>query len=434
LNEMGLTIDNQILAIFGQLSNLRTLELPGNHLGDITQVPQALRNLRRLDLSNMGLAEWPNWVDDLFPLEVLNLNDNQLTDLPEHILSNPDTDIQVTSISLFDNPLTSETVDRARRSSATQRRFTFAFSAPADAPAGRPLQAPLPIDTEDRPDLARWLLGTPLQNEALRDAWQQLKVADDANNLMALIGRLQQSGTYRDANTRVELAERARMVLIRALVNQEERALLDKIAQEGLIQPDTGDQTCYDGVEAVFDNLEFVIAEQRLLSEHADTELELYQNIRRFYRLSRLDELARANARERDEVEVRLAYRRRANEPLKLGLPNGSMLFEAIADVSHDELTRVIEQVLQDERGEGFLEYAGNNRNWIVYLRNAHADRFDAIEQTYKANVIDLHNQHPHDAPMADLVADLDALQRIKNQQERQLIRELTQLANPDRI
>ncbi|MGN8249781.1 NEL-type E3 ubiquitin ligase domain-containing protein [Pseudomonas sp. SMV7] len=434
LNEMGLTIDNQILAIFGQLSNLQTLELSGNHLGDITQVPRALRNLRRLDLNNMGLTQWPNWVDALLPLEVLDLSDNQLTNLPEHILSNPDTDAQVTSIALFDNPLNAETMDRARRSSATQRRFTFAFSPPGDAPAGGHMHDPFPIDTEDRPDLARWLLGNPLQKEALRDAWQRLKEAGDASNLLALVGRLQQSAPYRNGDTRVAFAERVRLVLIQALVNQEERALFEHIAQEGLVQQDTGNQTCHDGVLLVFQNLEFLIAERRLLSEHADTEPMLYQELRRLYRLSRLDEMARDGTRERDEAEVRLAYRRGANQPLKLGVPNDNMLFEAIAEVSHNELTRVIEQVLQDERGEGFLEYAVNNQEWGRYLRHAHADRFNAIERTYQANVIDLPSHYPADTPIEDLSAEFDALQRIKIEQERQLIRELTQLANPDRI
>ena len=434
LNEMGLTIDNQILAIFGQLSNLRTLELSGNRLGDITQVPEALHNLRRLDLNNMGISQWPTWVDALLPLELLDLSENQLTELPEHILNNPDTNAQVTSISLFDNPLSAETVERARRSSATQRRFTFAFSPSADAPAGGHLHDPIPIDTEDRPDLARWLLGTPVQNEALRDAWQQLKQAGDANNLLTFVGRLQQSAPYRNGDTRAAFAERVRLVLIRALVNQEERALFDHIAQEGLVQQDTGNQTCHDGVLLVFQNLEFLIADRRLLSDHADTEQMLYHELRRLYRLSRLDEIARDSAGERDEAEVRLAYRRGANEPLKLGVPNDNMLFEAFADVSRNELTSAIEHVLQDEQGEGFLEYAVNSQEWGRYLRHSYAERFNAIEQTYQTNVIDLPSHYPEDTPIEDLASEFDALQRIRTEQERQLIRELTQLANPDRI
>ena len=434
LHEMGLEIDDNALAIFGRLGNLRTLELSGNRLGNITEAPQTLRNLSRLDLSNMNLSQWPTWVDTLLPLELLNLSDNQLTELPEHILNNPDTHAQVTSISLFDNPLSPATVDRARRSSATQRRFTFAFSPPADAPAGGHLHDPIPLDAEDRPDLQRWLLGTPAQNDALRDAWQQLKQAGDARNLLTFVGRLQQSAPFRNGSTRAAFAERVRMVLVRAVVDQEDRALFDHIAQEGLIQQDTGDQTCHDGVLLVFQNLEFLIADRRLLADNADTEPQLYQALRRLYRVNRLDEIARENAGERDEAEVRLAYRRGANVPLELGIPNDNMLFEAIAEVSHNEMTRVVEHVLQDQRGEGFLEYAVNNQEWGRYLRNTHAQLFDRIERAYQNNVIDLPDQHPEGTSIEDLSSEFEALLRTKTEQERQLVRQLTLLAQPDRL
>jgi hypothetical protein len=380
----------------------------------------------------MDISQWPTWVDTLLPLELLDLSENRLTELPEYILSNPDTNAQVTSISLFDNPFSQETVDRVRRSSATQRRFTFAFSPSADAPAGGHLHAPLPIDTEDRPDLQRWLLGTSAQNEALRDAWQQLKQAGDASNLLAFVGRLQQSAPFRNGDTRVAFAERVRMVLIRALVDQENRALFDQIAKEGLVQQDTGNQTCHDGVLLVFQNLEFLIADQRLLSSGTDTEQALYQELRRLYRVNRLDEIARDSAAGRDEAEVRLAYRRGANEPLKLGVVRDNMLFEAIADLSRDEVPRAVEQVLRDQRGEGFLEYAVSNQEWGRFLRHTYAQRFDAIEQAYQANVIDLPSQHPEETSIEDLAGEYEELLRIKNEQEQLLIRELTLLANPD--
>jgi Leucine-rich repeat (LRR) protein len=434
LHEMGLEIDSSLLATLGQLGSLRTLELAGNRLGEITEVPQSLRNLNRLDLSNMSISQWPTWVDALLPLELLNLSDNLLTVLPEHILNNPDTRAQVTSIALFDNPLTPETVDRARRSSATQRRFTFAFSPSDDAPPRGHLHDPLPIDSEDAPDLALWLLGTQDQNDAMRDAWQGLKQAGDARNLLTFVGRLQQAAPFRNGETRAAFAERVRLVLIRALVNQEDRTLFDQIAQEALVQPDTGEQTCHDGVLLVFQNLEFLIAGQRMLVETADTEQALYQELRRLYRMSRLDEIARENAGERDETEVRLAYRRESNAPLKLGVPNDNILFEAIADVSRDELTRAIEQVLHDQDGQDFLKYAVNNQEWVRYLRTFHADRFDSIEQAYQANVLDLPNHFPEDTAIEDLASEYDALLRRKTEQEQELIRELTLLANPDRI
>lgn len=434
LPEMGLVINNDMLAVFGQLNDLRTLDLTGNRLSGITHVPETLRNLRRLDLSDMDISQWPAWVERVLPLDLLDLSGNLLTELPEYILDNPDTDAQVTSIRLVDNPLSPETLERARRSSATQRRFTFAFSPTGDVPAGGHLHAPRPIEAEDRANLQRWLLGTQDQNEALRDAWQELKRAGDAHNLQALVGRLQQAAPFRNPETRQAFAERVRIMLIRAAVNQEDRALFNQIAQEALVQPETGEQTCHDGVARVFYDVESYIANQRLLTDYADSEQGLYQELRRLYRLERLSEIARTNAGERDEAEVCLAYRRGANGPLKLGIPKDDMLFEAVADVYPDELTRVIEQVLRDQRGEGFLMYAVNNEQWGRYLRSTYSDRFNAIEQAYQANVLDLPNHYPEEVRIEDLAGEYEALQRRKSEQDRQLIRELTLRANSDPI
>lgn len=432
LRDMGLLIDDGMLAIFGQLRALTTLELAGNSLGEITQVPATLHNIRRLDLNNMGIRHWPAWVDALLPLDLLDLSENLLTELPEHILSNPDTQAQVTSIALFDNPLSAETIERARRSSATQRRFTFAISPPHDAPGAGHLHHPIPIEAEDQPSLDLWLLGNPAQNEALRDAWQQLEQADDARNLLAFVGRLQQSAPYRNGQTRAAFAERVRVILIKALVGQEERSLFDNIAQEALVQRDTGSQTCHDGVLLILQNLEMLIDNRSLLSANADSERELYQELGRLYRLNRLDEIARGRAADRDETEVRLAYRRGANGPLQLGIPKDDMLFEAVAEVRQEELAQSMEQVRQDERGEDFLEYAMNNQEWGRYLRVTYAPRFNAIEQEYQANVLNLTDRHP-DTSIADLAPEFEALERNKTDQERQLIRELTLLAKRHR-
>jgi len=432
LRDMHLEINNNLLAIFAQLTHLNSLELSGNRLGDITHVPEALSRLRRLDLNNMNIRLWPNWVDALLPLDLLDLIENQLTELPEHILSNPRADVQVTSISLFDNPLSEETISRVRTSSASQRTFTFAINPPDGAPLGGHLHNPAPIDIEDLPRLERWQLGTPAQNEALLDAWQQLQGDENASNLLALVGRLQQSAPYRNGVTRAAFCERVRIVLIRALVDREERGLFNQIAAEGLLQDD-GTQTCHDGVLLVFQNLELLIKNRHLLTENADAEQTLYQELRRLYRLNRLDEMARDRAGGRDEAEVRLAYRRGANKPLQLGVPDDDMLFEAFAEVSHDELTQAMDQLLMDERGHDFLEHAANSQEWHQYLRVAYAEQFNAIEQQYQDNVIALPDQHP-EASIEDLTAEYEALLHDKTEQEKQLVRELTALANPDSL
>ncbi|MEE1887629.1 NEL-type E3 ubiquitin ligase domain-containing protein [Pseudomonas carassii] len=439
LRDMGLVIDDSVLATFGTLSNLSTLELAGNRLGTITEVPETLRNLSRLELNNMAIEQWPTWLDSLLPLELLDLSENRLTELPEHIFSNLDHDFPVSSIALFDNPLTRSTMFRARTSSDTQRNFTFAMSLPDDLLtatssdeelAGGHLHNPILPLADDQPRLEAWLQGAQLENEALRDAWQQLEQVGDAGNLLSLVGRLQQSAPFRNGATRPSFCQRVRMVLIKALVRPQERALFNAIAQEALVQPDTGSQTCHDGALLVFQNIELLIDSRSLLTSAGDTEHTLYQELTRLYRLYRLDEIAREKAKGRDEAEVRLAYRRGLNQELKLGVPDDNMLYEAFADVSRSELTAAMDQVHRDEQGESFLRYAASNEEWCRYLRQTYAARFDAIEQQYRAQVSAL-DESPQS--LDELAPEYEALENDKQARERHLIRELTTLANPDR-
>ncbi|MGG5287757.1 dermonecrotic toxin domain-containing protein [Pseudomonas shirazensis] len=441
IRDMGLEVDEHMLATIAQLTRLTVLELAGNRLAAIAEAPPGLRNLRRLELNNMGIQQWPSWVDGVLPLELLDLSENQLTELPEHILSNLDNDFPVSSISLFDNPLTHDTMFRARTSSESQRSFTFAMDVPEDLLlvtssddelAGGHLHNPVLPIAGDEPRLSAWLLGSALQNEALEDAWQQLQQAGDAQHLLAMVGRLQQAAPYRNGSTRVAFSQRIRKVLVAAVVSADNRLLLNAVAQEALVDPATGNQTCHDGALLIFQNLELLIDQQRLLTEAADSEQSLYSELRRLYRLQRLDEIARGNAKGRDEAEVRLAYRRGLNHELKLGVPNDNMLYEAFADVSRDELALTVDRVQRDERSEAFIDYAVANSEWQRYLRVTHAERFAAIEAHYQEQVLALPDQFP-DRPLEQLTVEYQALADDKQARERLLVRELTILANPDR-
>lgn len=441
IRDMGLEVNDNLLATLAHLSNLTLLDLGGNRMGSITQVPEGLRNLRRLDLNNMGLQHWPTWVDSLLPMDMLDLSENQLTALPEHILSNINNDFPISSIALFGNPLSMDTMMRARTSSDSQHSYTFAMDMPDDLllltssddeMAGGHLHNPMLSVDNDLPNIDDWLLGTEAQNEALKSAWDTLEEGGEAANLLALVGRLRQAAPYRNGQTRQSFCERVRLMLVKASVITEERLLFNAVAEEALVQPDTGSQTCHDGALLVFQNIELLIDGRRLLTEPADSEHTLYRELRRLYRLHRLDEIARDKARGRDEAEVRLAYRRGLNEELKLGVPDDNMLYQASADVSRNELALAVDQVHREEQGESFLNYATSNQEWIRYLRHTNQARFDAIEQQYQAQVLELPEQFP-DSTLEQLAPEFDNLKRDKDAKEARLILELTIQANPER-
>lgn len=436
LRQSGLLIDQQVLDTLGGLPNLNSLDLTGNRMGTITHAPQALQTIRRLDLNSMALDQWPAWVDGLLPLEMLDLSDNQLTELPEHILANLDNDFPISSILLFSNPLTDETVMRARASSDSQRSYTFAIDlsdsmseSSGEGGMGGHHHLPFLDPMADAPNVEDWLLATDLENEALRDSWETLQGSGEAEHLLALVGRLRNAAPYQNGKTRVSFCQRVRKVLGSAVVNTQDLALFNLQAREALVQ-DNGDQTCHDGALLVFQNIELYIANQRLQIDAADTEGNLYRELRRLYRLQALDEVAQSEAANRDEAEVRLTYRRELNAPLELGLPNDTLRYAINANI--DELAYAELEVQRRELAEDFLNFAAANPRWVQYLRQAYADRFADIEHTYQTQVSELPDQYP-DRPLSSLAEEFQALERNRQTRELRLIRELTSFADPDR-
>ena len=294
------------------------------------------------------------------------------------------------------------------------------------------LHNPILDPAADAPHLDDWLLGNDLQNDALRDAWQSLSDLDNAQNLLRLVGRLKQAAPYRNGQTRAAFAERVRKVLVRALVDPLERELVNAIAEEALLQPETGDQTCHDGALLVFQNIELLSSSQRLDSQGADSIEQLYDQVRRLFRLHELDRLALANANGRDEAEVRLAYRSGLNRDLELGVPQDGMLYAPWAHLEDDELTRAMGNVQRAERGEDFLRYAAGNAQWVERLRHEHGQAFAAIEQGFRNQVTALTDAQA-ERPLDQLSDAIAVLEREKQAREQRLIRDLTIAANPDR-
>ncbi|EJN37149.1 hypothetical protein PMI38_03421 [Pseudomonas sp. GM84] len=432
LRNCELQIDQDILDTLAQLLHLDTLDLSGNRMGEISTTPQALQSLRRLDLNQMRLRQWPAWVDSLLPLEMLDLSENRLTDLPPHILANLDNDLPISSILLLGNPLTDDAFYRARASSDSQRSFTFAMDAPGSWDESEWLghfHAPLLDTIDDRPSLDDWLLASEVENEALRDTWKELEDSGTANDLLLLLGRLKNTGTYRDASNRRKLCERVRKVLVHTLVNPDERAAINIQASEALTR-ENGSQTCHDGVLTVFQGLEDHIENERSQIDAADSEANLYRHVRRLYRVQAVDKVARSETGDRDQAEVRLTYRRELNVPLELGLPEERLLYAV--NLGIEERTDAELQVQLGELGEEFLHFAEGNELWVSYLRRTHAQWFADIERSYQQQVAELPDQYP-DRSIDSLSAEFEALARSKKARESRLIRELTSFANPDR-
>lgn len=271
---MGLEVDQAMLDIFAGLRNLTSLDLSGNRMGSIDRVPASLAsNLQSLALTNMNLQAWPSWCDSLLPLELLDLSSNNITQLPEHILSNLNNPMPISSIALFDNPLPLETILRVRTFSDSQHSYSFALDIPDDlmffdtSSEGSLDHPHFPLLGDDTPRLEDWMLGNEAQNAALRECWEQLEGSD----LLRLTGRLHNAAPYVDPNTRTTFCERVRIMLVVAASNETERPIMESIAAAALPDPATGSQTCHDGALQEFNNIELYLMSQRLLIDAGDS-------------------------------------------------------------------------------------------------------------------------------------------------------------------
>ncbi len=440
LHDQALLIDQSILNSLGDIPGLSMLDLSGNRLDAITQAPPSLTTLHRLYLTDTALQAWPEWVDDLLPLNLLDLDRNQLTTLPEHILDNPPTQMLQTEISLLGNPLDRDTMTRAHISEGFRRSYRFNMDLPEDiqalspeddsaseASSSSPYHSHASSPEENpQPSINAWLRGTPAANDAHRRVWQQLENEVSTDNLLALVQRLEQTAPYRNMQTRDGFTDRVWRVLENAAQAPAERQLFNAMAESALVQAD-GTQTCHDGALLVFNQIELRLFNEQSLQGLVGEErgAGLMRLMRQTFRLETLDAIALERLNGRDQAEVRLAYRLRLAENLDLPVAPSSMLYEATAAVHASELGEVTAQVQQREHGPEFLDYAAHHQAWTEYLRSTYAERFAEVERGYQQQVLAVPDRFPGQALEA-LSDQYAALEREKTAQEHALIRELT--------
>lgn len=410
LVDQGLVVDQQAMTLLGQIRQLDTLELSGNAIGQITDHSILPRRLSMLHLDNTGLVAWPEWVESMLPLSVLDLDHNHISTLPAHILDNPHNDGVHTEISLLGNPLSRETMIGAHTSEGYHRRYSFNMDLPPDIEAMSPvfhsdsisssvassghIHSPAYVEQEV-PTVDPWLSIQDGQASRRRSTWARLEQHDTDNNLLRLVQRLTHAAPYRNTAQRPQLVQRVWAVLEAADRDDSQRALFNGIAQEALLQAD-GNQTCEDGVLLMFGQIEQQILLEGILDgprEHYGENL--FRWMRSQYRLQALDEYASAHLAGRDEAEVRLAYRLRLSAELDLPLPPQGMLYEASAHVSQREREAVVDYVRQLENDHRWLDYAAAQPRWVEYLKSTDEVYFNQQKEAYELSVLNLPDRYP---------------------------------------
>ncbi|EPM72984.1 hypothetical protein A584_02823 [Pseudomonas syringae pv. theae ICMP 3923] len=446
LMDQGMLIDQSMLEYLSSLSNLRSLDLSANRLGTITFSVALGRHWESFTLDNVGISVWPEWLNSFLPggIDALSLAQNQLTELPEHILRNPRDRTAHTEISLEGNPLSRETMINAHVSEhGNSRAFSFYMDLPDDIRAlptergwssdvsGSDIEAGSDSDASDHrhgptgaaaagpANIGQWLEGTSQERLDHQAIWDRIEAVGDAPMLMALIGRLRETADYLRA--RDALVQRVWHVLGAASNDPQLRQLLNAMADEAIAS-----RTCGDGVRLEFNQMEVQVFALDALRDIPFTERgpTLYRLARRFFRLDEVDRLARLNAGTRDQAEVRLAYRLGLAERLDLPLPPTRMLYRTAAAVTADELLGVEGQVLASQDGPAFFASVVDSDYWVAWLRASYASEFAELKATIDAERAGLEDEFAEldDAYLARIKA-LDEQQKMR---EQELIKQLT--------
>ncbi len=439
LVRMGLTIDQAAMQVFARMPELTSLQLDGNRLGEINDMSMFReRFLDYLGLAQMNIAVWPNWLDELLPrnIELLGLDDNLLTELPQHLLENRYVADGSVDISLRSNPLSRATLIQAYTSQHANRPYALTMDVPEDIAA---MEArPHTSDSEasdlpsDDPDLSdddpgvSWQTGDADADARNQLTWVNLVTQGDAGSLLRLVSRLRYSADYRATQTRAELVERVWTVLAMAEQDAELRQTLNGMAEEPLRQLHHHD-TCPDGIRLEFNQMELLVHTRQALRElpEAGRGVALFRLMRGTFRAQTLDRIARDRAGDRDEAEVRLAYRLRWGEHLQLPLPPRAMLYRSEARIAPGELDQALGQLLQEERGPALLNFAADCDFWAAYLREAFAERFKALKDAYQNAVLEVTDLYLEEDP-EQVAARIRALEDKFKADQRALLERLT--------
>ncbi|WP_175649405.1 NEL-type E3 ubiquitin ligase domain-containing protein [Pseudomonas sp. Marseille-P9899] len=450
LQSQGLIVDQAAMEFFGRILKLTHLDLDGNTMGVITDVSSLASRIPFLTLSlnNVGLQAWPAWIDTLLPgsIDVLYLEGNQISELPDFLLDNHRSDVGHTDIVLRGNPLSHEVMRRAHTSESYNRPYSFNMDLPEeirrlapDRHASDSSSAGEDSDTEvfehshggGQPDVMvssvdPWLIYGGDDEASRRGTWQQLERGDSARDLLGMVTQLRNTADYRRVITRPELVERVWRVLDAAAQDPELCLILNGMAEEPLRQLENFD-TCPDGIRLEFNQMEVQVYIRQSLRDVSEAQrgATLYRLTRRLYRLQVLDDIARRQSGSRDEAEVRLAYRLHWAESLDLPVPPSKMLYQSHAAIRPGEFDDVLVQAHRGETGQGFMDYAAQRDFWVEYLREVHADRFRALRDNFESRVLDLTDLSPGDPPN-QFVAKIKVLEEQLAKDERKLIEELT--------
>lgn len=413
LESLGLTIDQPAMDHLMNISTLDELDLSGNTLGELNTVNG--EHLAMLWLCDMGLTEWPAWLDRL-NLDQVDISRNQITSLPEEIIRNRVDHDQQTVVMAYDNPITPTDLEAYWRNSGRGMHYDLDFNFPEEV-SQLPTRA-VPDDewssssTDDEDEdegaaapqatAAIWRVeGCAELNTRLLAAWTQIEMTGDAPHLLILLQRLREAADFKKFHG--QLANDVLVVLEAAVDDAPLRGQLEDMANDRLFG---ADQTCQDGARLIFSDVQVAVYAQQALRgvPEAQQTSTLLGVLRSLFRLNEVERIADLEITRReargipvDPAQVRMAYRMGLAGDLGLPGQPTSMVWRELAAVDRGALLDARSLVLQQELGAGFIEYSLRDQRWNERLRAEHRAELEQVAEPIRARMAALEEHPPVD-------------------------------------
>lgn len=242
------------------LTKLKTLNLTGNTLGTRLSVGP-LVELENLQLRNTGIDQWPEGIELLTRLQLVDLRDNAIRHVPQEVLSPARNAINRVTF-LHDNPLSNDSLRRLRVY-REEEGINFGLWI-----SRQHIRSPRGIQ--------RWAQVASAEQATL---WTSLRAEENAADFFQVLEDLSASAQYtRDYEN---LSQRVWALLSAMHKNTGLRAWLFDIS--------TQPRTCGDGIAMVFADLELRL--QIYMAEHGlNSEEQLLHITRGLFRIEALNQ------------------------------------------------------------------------------------------------------------------------------------------------
>ncbi|MCR4539858.1 hypothetical protein NUV89_15775 [Pseudomonas sp. 18.1.10] len=416
-NQIRLTADTA--RILAERTTLRALFLNSNPLG-INPDFSLIRDIRSVNLSDTGIDQWPIGLGDQPLLDLVVLNNNQLTVLPESVIPAADAPLENSlplrcTLSLGNNPLTEATVQRITgyRARVEQAQPGGSMGARIVLSAPRPLLTPGTGGSAGS-DFTRWSQGLSAEQRSTRQTqWRNLRGQPNGDGFFTMLNDMPAP-----AQGHADLQRRVWAVIDSIT---EHSAESDALREEMFTWAGRG--TCCDRAALSFSNVEIMTMVYRAKATATDASQApaLLKLARGLFRLDEVEKTALADIEQRtarinndrtlsaqakqqkiarlEEVEIRLAYRYGLKGPDKLDLPGqpDNVHFIQMGNVTQKNLNDALARIRKlDGSAEEFSALLTRDF-WKDFVVSKHRPQFEELSEPYYERLAQLTEAHEAD-------------------------------------